>query len=86
MKTNINVNNTQLNHHKACFPVKLAQKGIELFTDNGEIVFDPFGGSGTTLITSEQTYRRCFMMELDPFYCSVIIERGEKSTGNQGEI
>jgi DNA modification methylase len=47
------------------------------------IVLDFFGGSGSTLITCEQTKRRCFMMELDEKYCSVIIERWEKLTNQQ---
>ena len=79
----INVNNTQLNNLKACFPVKLAGKGIKLMTNEGEVVADPFGGSGTTLIACEQLGRKCYTMELDPAYCSVIIERWEKLTGKK---
>ena len=50
-------------------------------TDN--IILDVFGGSGSTLIACEQTNRKCFMMEIDPFYCSVIIERFEKLTNQK---
>lgn len=50
-----------------------------------ESVFDPFGGSGTTLIACEKTNRRCFMMELDPKYCDVILARWEKYTGQVAE-
>lgn len=47
----------------------------------GDIVFDPFAGSGTTLIAAEQAKRRCFAMELEPKYCQVIIDRFKKLTG-----
>ena len=49
----------------------------------GEIVLDPFGGSGTTLIACEQLGRRCRMLELDPVYCDVIIDRWQKLTGKR---
>jgi site-specific DNA-methyltransferase (adenine-specific) len=49
----------------------------------GGIVLDPFGGSGTTMIAAEQTGRRAFLMELDPHYCDVIINRWEQFTGKQ---
>jgi site-specific DNA-methyltransferase (adenine-specific) len=49
----------------------------------GEKVLDTFGGSGTTLIACEQLDRKCYMMELDPHYCDVIIARWEKLTGNK---
>ena len=45
------------------------------------IVYDPFGGSGSTLIAAEQLGRKCRMIEFEPAYCSVIIERWEKLTG-----
>ncbi len=47
----------------------------------GENVLDLFGGSGSTLIAAQQTGRRAFLMELDPPYCDVIVERWEKFTG-----
>lgn len=47
------------------------------------IVLDLFGGSGSTLIASEQTNRICYMMELDPKYCDVIIDRWEQYTGKK---
>jgi DNA modification methylase len=46
-------------------------------------IYDPFGGSGTTLIACEQLKRKCFMMEIDPVYCQVIIDRWEKYTGKK---
>jgi DNA modification methylase len=49
----------------------------------GENVLDLFGGSGSTLIAAQQTGRRAYLMELDPLYCDVIIERWEKFTGQK---
>jgi DNA modification methylase len=48
-------------------------------------VLDLFGGSGSTLIAAEQTSRRAFLMEIDPLYCDVIVERFEKFTGKKAE-
>lgn len=47
------------------------------------VIYDPFGGSGTTLIACEKINKTCYMMELDPHYCSVIIKRWEKFTGKK---
>lgn len=79
----INSNNSQLKNHKACFPVELPSKAISLTTDENDIVAEPFGGSGTTLIACEKLNRKCFMMELDPKYVDVIIQRWEEYTGKQ---
>ena len=81
----IGTNKTQLINHSACFPVALPKMGIEMMTNRGEIVLDPFGGSGSTLIACEQLNRKCYMMELDPKYTDVIIERWEKFTGRQAK-
>jgi len=48
-----------------------------------EYVYDPFGGSGTTLIACEKTNRKCLMMEISPAYCDVIINRWQKFTGKK---
>jgi DNA modification methylase len=79
----IGTNRTQIKGNLACFPVALPKKGIELMTDRNDIVLDPFGGSGSTLIACEQLNRKCYMMELDPKYCDVIINRFEKLTGKK---
>lgn len=78
--------NTQLNNHKACFPVELPKKAINLTTEKGDIVCDPFGGSGTTLIAAELLDRKCLMMELDPVYCDIIVKRWEELTGRKAEL
>ena len=64
-------------------PVELARKAIENSSKPGENVLDLFGGSGSTLIAAEMTGRSSFLMELDPLYCDVIVERWEKFTGNK---
>ena len=67
---------------KAAFPVELPLKAIEITTEKGETVVDPFGGSGTTLIAAEKSGRRCFTMELDPVNCDTIVERYVKYSKN----
>lgn len=81
----ISTENTQLDNHKACFPLELPAKAIELTTNRDDIIIDCFGGSGTTLIAAEKTDRKCYTMELDPVYCDVIIKRWEKLTGKKAK-
>ena len=50
-----------------------------------ENILDLFGGSGSTMIACEQLNRNCYMMELDPKYCQVIINRWEEFTGEKAE-
>lgn len=66
---------TQTEHHKACFPVELPSNGIKIFTKENMILFEPFTGSGTTMIAAHQLKRKCYGMELDPKYCQVIVDR-----------
>jgi DNA modification methylase len=72
--------------HPATFPVRLPFEYIQAFTDEGDVVAEPFGGSGTTIIAAEQLGRRCFAMELDPNYCDVIIERWQSYTGQEATL
>ncbi|MDR1240286.1 MAG: site-specific DNA-methyltransferase [Oscillospiraceae bacterium] len=69
--------------HPTMKPIPLIAKLIENSSKKGEIVLDLFGGSGTTLIACEELNRKCFMMELDPKYCDVIIKRWEELTGEK---
>jgi len=55
-------------------------------TKQGELVYDPFLGSGTTLIAAELTERVCLGLELDPRYCDVIVERWQNLTGKQATL
>ena len=66
-------------------PVELAVRAMQYSSRSGENVLDLFGGSGSTLIAAEQTGRKAFLMELDPPYCDVIVQRYEKFTGRKAE-
>ena len=66
-------------------PIKLLAEIFD-FIDECKSVFDPFGGSGSTLIACEQLDRTCYMMELDPKYCDVIIRRFENLTGEKAVL
>lgn len=69
--------------HPTQKPVALAEWCFERY-EAGDVL-DLFGGSGSTLIACEKTNRRCFMMEIDPHYCDVILARWEKYTGKTAE-
>jgi DNA modification methylase len=66
-------------------PVELAVRAMQYSSRAGENVIDLFGGSGSTLIAAEQTGRKAFLMELDPLYCDVIVQRFEKFTGKKAD-
>lgn len=74
------------NLHPTMKPVELIANAILNSTIKGEIVMDLFGGSGSTLIACEQLNRKCYMAELDPHYCDVIIQRWENLTGKKAEL
>lgn len=69
--------------HPTMKPIDLFEYLIGNSTKEGDTVLDMFGGSGTTLLACERTNRRCLMMELDPKYCEVIIQRWEEETGRK---
>ena len=71
-------NDNELSYSK---PVELCAKYIKLY--GKENILDLFGGSGSTLIACEQLNRKCYMMELDPHYIDVIIQRWENFTGQK---
>ena len=71
--------------HPTMKPVALVANALKDGTKEGDVVLDLFGGSGTTMIACEQLGRRCRMMELDPKYCQVIIDRWEAFTGDKAE-
>jgi len=70
-------NNSSIENHKACFPIELVNKALNINTEN-RLIFEPFTGSGTTMVASHQLKRKCYGMELDPKYCQVIIDRMKK--------
>lgn len=69
--------------HPTMKPIKLIARLIKNSSKEGESVLDLFGESGSTLIACEQLERKCFMMEFDPKYADVIIERWEAFTGEK---
>lgn len=72
--------------HPTQKPVALGVEAIDKTTRSGASVLDLFGGSGSTLIACEKTSRDCRMMELDPKYCDVIIQRFQDFTGQQATL
>jgi site-specific DNA-methyltransferase (adenine-specific)/site-specific DNA-methyltransferase (cytosine-N4-specific) len=72
--------------HGAAFPVGLPEWFMKAYTDNGDSVYDPFMGTGSTLIASERTQRKCYGMEISPAYCDIIIQRWEKLTGLKAHL
>lgn len=71
--------------HATPKPIALCGRAILSSSRKGELILDPFGGSGSTLIAAEQTQRRCYAMEIDPHYCDVIMQRWEEFTGKKAE-
>ena len=78
--------NKYSNIHKATFPIYLPSNIIENFSPKNGTVIDCFGGTGTTLIACEQLNRTCYMMELDPVYCDVIVQRYINLKGHDGDV
>lgn len=71
--------------HPTMKPVKLVARFIVNSSRPGDVVLDIFGGSGSTMIAAEQLGRKCYMMELDPKYCDVIVARWEQLTGKKAK-
>jgi len=77
----IPINTNEEREHFATKPMAVPQKAIEKSSDKSELVLDIFGGSGTTLMVCENSGRVCYMMEISPRYCDVIVKRWEDLTG-----
>lgn len=69
--------------HPTMKPVELVERAIRNSSRSGDVVLDPFGGSGTTLIAAEKSGRKARLIELDPKYCDVIVRRWQDWTGQQ---
>ena len=61
--------------HPTMKPIELCERGIKNSSNQDAIVYEPFTGSGSTMVASHQLKRKCYGMELDPKYCQVIIDR-----------
>jgi len=72
--------------HGGTFPVILPEEYINGCTQKGDYVFEPFAGSGTSLIACEKTERTCLMFELNPSFCDVIVSRWEEYTGKKAKL
>ena len=72
--------------HPTQKPIKLAGWFLDRYSKEGQVIIDLFGGSGSTLIACEQLNRKCYMCELDPKYCDVIIQRWENLTGKKAVL
>lgn len=77
---------TKSEEHPTMKPVELVQRAIENSSKRGNFILDQFGGSGTTLIASENAGRTCFMMELDPKYVDVIVNRYINKMESSAEV
>jgi len=69
--------------HPTMKPIELYENAILNHTDKGDILYEPFGGSGTGMIAAQNTGRVCRMVEIAPRYCSVILELFSAATGIQ---
>lgn len=69
--------------HPATFPVALPQTLIGYLTAPGELVADPFGGAGTTILAAEKMRRTAVVTEIDPAYCDLAVTRWERMTGKK---
>ncbi len=72
--------------HPAAFPPRLPRFFIECMSETGENIYDPFSGSGTTIIACEQLGRKCRAMEIDPGYVAVSIQRWADATGKTPKL
>lgn len=72
--------------HGAAYPVALPAFFIKAFSDENDHVYDPFLGSGTTMIAAEQLGRTCFGMEISPAYVDICVQRWEKLTNSKATL
>ena len=85
----VEINNkrqTDVELHKCPKQVRLLKELLLRYSSRHALILDVFGGSGTTLIAAEQLSRTCFMMEIDPVYCDVIVKRWENLTGQKAVL
>jgi DNA modification methylase len=78
--------NRETGLHPTMKPIKLITNELLISSNEGSNVLDLFGGSGSTVIACEQINRKCFIVELSPKYCDVIIQRWENFTGKKAKL
>ena len=64
--------------HRAAYPIEFASNMVKDFSLENDLLYEPFCGSGTTMVAAHQLKRKCYGMELDPKYCQVIVDRMRK--------
>ena len=64
--------------HRAAYPIEFAGKMVSDFSLENDLIYEPFTGSGTTMVAAHQMKRKCYGIELDPKYCQVIVDRMKK--------
>jgi len=64
--------------HRAAYPIEFASKMVTDFSIENDLIYEPFTGSGTTMVAAHQVKRKCYGMELDPKYCQMIVNRMRK--------
>lgn len=82
----VNRGSLQGSVHPTQKPMKVIEFAIQYLETTGVNLFDPFLGSGTTLIAAEQLGRSCYGMEISPKYCDVIVKRWENATGKKAVL
>jgi DNA modification methylase len=77
---------TRSEEHPTMKPVELVTRSLRNSSKHGAVVYEPFCGSGTTIIAAEQLGRKCYAMEISPGYVAVILERYSQSTGKRPQL
>jgi DNA modification methylase len=72
--------------HPMMKPIGLVERAIRNSSKTRDVIFDPFGGSGTTLMAAEATGRRAVLLELDPRYCDVIVQRWQEAASKSAHL
>jgi DNA modification methylase len=72
--------------HSTQKPVECMLRAIQNNSRENDAVYDPFLGSGTTIIAAEVGHRKCYAMDIDPQYCAIAIERWQNWTGQQATL
>lgn len=86
IKCNSNVGGVEEGGHPTQKPLKILIDFIMYASNRNDLIYDSFGGSGSTLMACEQTNRTCYMIELDPHYCDIIIKRWEGFTSQKAVL
>lgn len=86
IKVSIRNSDTKDSEHRGRKPPQLMEKLIEIFSDVGDTIIDPFLGSGTTLFEADKLGRKCIGGEINPDFCNSIIDRWQDITGQAAEM